>query len=110
MRDKGIDKESARLVEMDHEVRALEGRQEQAFTDYLRSELKNGKVAVKKGPEGIQLLIDDARVKLEQGDTGSAIRLASEAELLIERLKDIEKQTFEYDLRDLKTSIKLAML
>ena len=60
---------------------------------------------------GIHSMIDDARERLMHGNIDDAVRLVAELEVAIEKVKDIsERRTFEYDIRDLKTSIKLATL
>lgn len=113
-REKGIHREVERLMDEEHEVEALEGRKERAFSEYLREEVER----VKQGKPGrevmnpeIHAMLDDAREKVMQGSLDAAVRLVAEAEYLIGKMHDEnEKRVLMYDVKDLKTSIKLATL
>ena len=114
IREHGIESEVSRLREMEHEVEDLEARKSKAFEDYLRGEVmfeKSGGVRVERSHKNIMAMIDEARNLLAQNDIDHAARLTAEIELLVEGLKNKEeRRLFEYDIRDLKTSIKLAEL
>ncbi len=61
-------------------------------------------------PQGVTGVLADARAALEMNDVDRAIRLVSAAELLIEKSSKDEQRSAMYDIRELKTSIKLASL
>ncbi len=114
VREKGVEFGVRKLMEREHEVEALEQRKEKAFKEYLREEVER----VEQGKPGreimnpeIHAMIDDAREKVMRGQLDDAVRLVSEAEYLIDKLGDAsQKRLLMYDVRDLKTSIKLATL
>ena len=114
VREKGVDLEVRRLLEHEREVEQLEERKERAFSEYLREEVER----VQQGKPGkevmnpeIHAMIDDARERLMRGQLDEAVRLVAEAEYLVDKLQDAsQKRLFYYDIRDLKTSIKLASL
>ncbi len=114
VREKGVEFELGRLMEQENSVEQLEQRKEKAFSEYLHEEVERAKQGVAGrevvNPE-IHSMLDDAREKLMQGDVDEAILLVSESEVLVDRLQNQEqKRMFSYDLKDLKASIKLAML
>ncbi len=114
VREKGVELEVRRLIENEREVEQLEQRKEKAFSEYLREEVER----VEHGKPGREIMnpqihgmIDDAREKVMKGDLDEAVRLVAEAEYLVDKLQDAsQKRLFYYDIRDLKTSIKLASL
>ncbi len=114
VKEKGIELEVGRLVEQEREVEQLEQRKDRAFSEYLREEVER----VTQGRPGreivhpeIHAMIDDAREKVMQGNVDGAIRLIAEAELLVDKVHNpSQKRLLLYDVRDVKTSIKLATL
>ena len=59
---------------------------------------------------GIYGVLEDAKLALASGEIDHSIRLVAEAEVLLEKLSDEERANIKYDVRELKTSIKLASL
>ncbi|MCX6708185.1 MAG: hypothetical protein NTW67_00850, partial [Candidatus Woesearchaeota archaeon] len=114
VKEEGVHLEFKKLLENEKEVEQLEQRKEKAFSAYLREEVER----VQQGKPGkeimhpdIHAMIDDAREKVMQGSIDEAIRMVAEVEVLVDRLQDAsQKRLFYYDIRDLKTSIKLASL
>ena len=91
----------------------LKEHEDEAVMDYMRETVGEefGKLPTTTRFPEIQELLDDARSALNSGNTDKAVRLASEIDLLIDRLKELEeKRRFMYDLLELKTDIKLASL
>ncbi|VVB81961.1 Chromosome partition protein Smc [uncultured archaeon] len=114
MKEEGVHYEFKKLLEHENEVEALEQRKERAFSEYLREEVERVQVG-KPGRElahpEIHAMIDDAREKVMQGSIDEAVRMVAEVEVLVDKIQDpAQKRLFYYDLRDLKTSIKLASL
>ncbi len=114
MREKGVHMEFKKLIEKEGEVEALEQRKERAFSEYLREEVERAQLG-KPGRESpnpeIHGMIDDAREKVMRGNIDEAVLVLSQAEFLVDKLQNQEqRRLFMYDIRDLKTSIKLASL
>lgn len=61
-------------------------------------------------PQGLTGVLADARAALESNDVERAIRLVAAAEVLIDKSTKDEQRSAMYDIRELKTSIKLASL
>ena len=81
--------------------------------EYLHETAKEemGTLPTKTRYPEIQELLDHARASLNKGDANTAVRLAAEIDILIEKLKEVgEKRKLNYDLLELKTDIKLASL
>ncbi|MFQ5620519.1 MAG: hypothetical protein ACE5FT_01605 [Candidatus Nanoarchaeia archaeon] len=60
--------------------------------------------------KGMKGVLEDARIALESSDIEQAIRLLAMAEVLLDKMTEEEQRTVVYDIRELKTSIKLASL
>jgi hypothetical protein len=114
MRERGVELEMRRMLEREQEASAFEQRKVKAFESYLREEVEREQqgrpLRELRYPE-IHAMIDDAKQKVMQGSIQDASRMIAEIELLVEKVRDpSERRVFEYDIRDLKTSIKLATL
>ena len=91
----------------------FEEREEEALMEYMHetAEQEMGTLPIKTRYPEIQELLDQARASLNKGDANTAVRLAAEIDILIEKLKEVgEKRKLNYDLLELKTNIKLASL
>jgi len=114
LKEKGIELETRKLMEREHEAENLESRKERAFSEYLREEVERVQLG-KPGRElvnpEIHAMIDDAREKVMQGSLDEAVRLVAQAEYLVDKVQNPnQKRILMYDIKDLKASIKLATL
>jgi chromosome segregation protein len=114
-RESAIHKESDLMDTRKRELENLEGMKEEAFKKYLRQEM----IAVEEGPFSAKMVqpavhsrIAEARQLLVAGKLDDAIRRVAEIEVWMKKLKlkPGEKKHIDYDIKDLKTSIKLASL
>ncbi|MBI4140793.1 hypothetical protein HY485_03055 [Candidatus Woesearchaeota archaeon] len=65
----------------------------------------------KEGPARLNILLVNAKDKISSGQIGEAKILIREAEMLLGRVKDAElRRNYGYDLKELKTNMKLAVL
>ena len=92
----------------------LESKREEVVKEYLQEAVEKTFAAApligERYPK-IHQMIDSARKNLEHGDIDTAARIVVELELLAEQIKNPEeKRLVSYDIKDLKTSIKLASL
>ena len=114
-RELGLQKGVEILEERERELSDLRSMKEDAFEDYLKAELRAAeKIAPVKHipfPE-IHKKLDQARKGIVSGDIDASIRRIAEAEVLMNKFKlnKEEKKQFDYDLRYIKASIKLAEL
>jgi len=114
-RELGLQKGVELLGERERELTDLRSMKEDAFEDYLKAELRVAKkiVPIKHVPfPEIHTKLDQARKGIISGDINTAIRRIAEAEVLMNKFKlnKEEKKQFDYDLRYIKASIKLAEL
>ena len=65
----------------------------------------------KEGPARLNILLVNAKDKISSGQIGEAKILIREAEMLLGKVKDAElRRNYGYDLKELKTNMKLAVL
>jgi chromosome segregation ATPase len=70
---------------------------------------KSGK-PVSAGKDELDTLIEGARASLQAGDIESAQKILDDLETAAKKMKEDERRQLSYEIRDLRTSIKLASL
>jgi chromosome segregation ATPase len=84
--------------------------EDSSFRDYIHREI-TVKEPVRESREDIHAIVREAKQCIDRGDVDTASRMADEINSLVGKIADKdEKRMLEYELRDLKTSIKLAQL
>ena len=62
------------------------------------------------GRDELQQMIEGARRSIESGNVNEALRILDNLESAANRLSDADRKQISYEIKDLRTSIKLAML
>ena len=114
-KERAIHREYDMLEAQKHDLEKLRDMKQEAFRGYLEKEI----ASIEEGPYSSQvsrpevhMKISEARDLLNNGRIDDAIRRVAEIEVWMKRVKLLpeEKKNIDYDLKDLKTSIKLASL
>ena len=116
---KVLPKMEKRFRELTRELRKLEKKvkerpvviEKPAVKEVLPEIKLPSKPFVEMPQSDIRSMIKNARNIIDSGDLGSADRLVSEIAVRVKKVSDpVERKLLDYELKDLKTSIKLASL
>jgi chromosome segregation ATPase len=66
--------------------------------------------AVAATQDDIQVLVEGARAAVQAGDTEAGLKILADLEEAAKRLSEEDRKQLGYEIKDLRTSIKLAML
>lgn len=101
------------------QIARLQAKKERGLAETREVDAEVKKIIQKKvpallrreGPARLNILLTTAKGKISNGQLGEAKILIREAEMLLGKVKDIElRRNYGYDLKELKTNMKLAIL